>query len=398
MRVGAVYFDPSNHIVASDRTLVSIDNAWASISGGQARRVQSIHDLPSDVIWLTNLTYSNFFRAGLQRHPNFRNDGWLRTLFNQLVAELGVDASCTPADTTVSTISTIAQRTVSVAQTNYGVTPKSKRLNEDFATAMGIQRSAIPDMFYSHFDSVASHPSVSVIHSTNYGAGLPTVTARRNRLIHAREVMATPVPTDTGWELKKITAQERCDNWLESITTPFLVKCTVSNVKPMIAEVLSWGSGSRDVREWLTDIEWRVVRQHGEVSVSAILINQNPAVTLPQARLLPSEPLSELSLTYGLIAEQIWTAITNKLTYKGDVSRHTAAAAWLRAADRMIMFNYAQNLYGRGLNVMSYGVGNVVLRYPENGLRRCLDIATDIGLMPPANKMAEAAAIERARA
>lgn len=277
MRVGAVLFDASNVIVASDRTVVSLDSAWASIGGGQARRVQSIHDLPSDVIWLTNLTYNNFFRAGLHRHPNFRNEGWLRTLFNQLVAELGIDLNCVSPSTTVSTIAAIAQRTVTVAQSRYAVIPKNKRLNEDFAVAMGVPRSGLPDMFYSHFDAVADHPSVSVIHGTNYGSALPTVTVRRNRLRHARDVLETPVPTDSGWELERSVAPDRNDKWLESINTPFLVKCAVSNVKPMIAEVLSWGSGSREVREWLTDIEWRVVRQHGDVAVSAALICKNPA-------------------------------------------------------------------------------------------------------------------------
>lgn len=125
MRVGAILFDPSNNIVASDRTVVSLDSAWASISGGQARRVQSIHDLPSDVVWLTNLTYNNFYRAGLQKHPNFRYEGWLRTLFNQLVAELGIDLNNVSPDITVSTIATIAQRTVNVAQSRYAVSPKA---------------------------------------------------------------------------------------------------------------------------------------------------------------------------------------------------------------------------------------------------------------------------------
>lgn len=127
MRVGAILFDPNNNIVASDRTVVSLDSAWASIGGGQARRVQSIHDLPSDVLWLTNLTYNNFYRAGLQRHPNFRNEGWLRTLFNQLVAELGIDLNNVSPDITVSTIAAIAQRTVAVAKSRYEVHPKSKR-------------------------------------------------------------------------------------------------------------------------------------------------------------------------------------------------------------------------------------------------------------------------------
>lgn len=395
MRVGAILFDPNNNIVASDRTVVSLDNSWASIGGGQARRVRSIHDLPSDVLWLTNLTYNNFYRAGLQRHPNFRHEGWLRTLYSQLITELGIDINNASPDITVETIAAIVQRVINVAQSQYNVRPKNKRLNEDFAASIGAQRSSLPDIFYPFFDTVADHPSVSVIAATNYGAGLPTVTVRRNRLRHAREVLATHVPTDTGWELEKAVAPDRNDKWLESINTPFLAKCTVSNVKPMIAEVLSWGSGSRDVREWLTDIEWRVVRQYGDVAVSAALICKNPAAPLSQSKLLPEGPLDELSFTYGLVAEQIWTAMTNKQHYKGDVGRYTAAAAWLRAADRMLMFDYAQKLYGRGLNVMSYGVGNVVLRYPENGLRRTLDIATDIGLMPPASKLTEAAAMER---
>jgi len=259
MRVGAVLFDPNNNIVANDRTVVSLNSAWASIDGGTARRIHSIHDLPSDVLWLTNLTYNNFYRAGLQRHPNFRNEGWLRTLFNQLVSELGIDLNNVSPDITVSTIAAIAQRTVNVAQLRYGVYPKSKRLNEDFATTIHAKHSGLPDMFYNHFDAVADHPSVSVIHATNYGAGLPTVTVRRNRLRHARDVLATPVPADSGWELENSVAPDRNDKWLESINTPFLVKCTVSNVNPMMAEVLSWGSGSRNMREWLTDIEWRVV-------------------------------------------------------------------------------------------------------------------------------------------
>lgn len=395
MRVGAIFFDSNNNIVANDRTIISLDNAWTSISGNQARRIQSIHELPSDVLWLTNLTYSNFYRAGLHRHPNFRNESWLRTLFNQLISELGIDLNNVSPDVSVSTIAALAQRTISVAQEQYKVHPKRMRLNEDFAIAMNAPRSALPEVFYKHFEAVAAHPSVSVIHETNYSVGLPTVTVRRNRLIHAREILATPVPTDMGWELEPIANGN--DQWLENINTPFLVRCSVKNVKPMVAEILSWGSGSREMREWLTDIEWRVVRQYGDVVISSALICKNAAAPLPQSELLPNGALDELSFTYGLIAEQIWTAMTNKQYYKTDISRYTAAAAWLRSADRMLMFDYAKKLYDRGLDVMSYGVGNVVLRYPENGLRRTLNIATDIGLMPPSSKLSEAAAMEKKR-
>lgn len=391
MRVGAILFDSGDNIVGSDRTIVSLGTAWASIGGGQARRVQGIHDLPSDVIWLTNLTYTNFYKAGLHRHPNFRNAEWLRTQFYQLVAELGVDINNVPPHVTASAISTVAQRVVSVAAAQFGVQAQSNRkFNDDFAKVMGAPRSGLPNNIYSLFKPICEHPSVSVIQAVNYGTASPTVTLRRNRVTHARDVLATVVPPDAGWEMEASVAPDFNDKWLEDIKTPFLVKCTVSNVKPMIAEVLSWGAGAKSPREWLTDIEWRVVRLYGTVAVHQALICKRPAAPLEQAKLLPSAPCAELSITYGLIAENIWTAFTNAQPYKGDETRFTAAAAWLRSADRMQMFDYAQKLYGRGLNVMSYGVGNVVLRYPEGGLSRTLDIALDIGLIPPASKVAEA--------
>lgn len=389
MRVGAVLFDPSCNIVAKDRTVVSLDNAWASISGGQARKVQSIHDLPSDVLWLTNLNYNNFYRAGLHKHPSFRNEGWLRTLFNQLSSEVGVDNGRVSPDVTVSTISAIAARAIDVSVKRYGVIPKSKRLNEDFSLAMKVQRSALPDDIYKFFDSIADHPSVSVINGNSYGSTLPTVTVRRNRLRHANDILSTPVPPDSGWEYEKIVGPKNGDKWLENIDTSFLVKCTLTNINPMIAEILSWGSGSREIREWLTDLEWRVVRRFADVSVNAALICRSRSQVLPQHQLLPKENIDELSFTLGLVAEQVWTAMTIKQSYRGEALRYNAAAAWLRAADRMRMFDYAQKLYARGLNIMSYGVGNVVLRYPEGGLRKALDICLDTGLLPPTSKLLE---------
>lgn len=391
MRVGAIIFDPNNKIFATDRNIVSLGNAWASIKGGQARRIQTVHELPTDVIWITSLHDTDFYRAGLQRHPNFRNSGWLRSQLHQIAAELGVDMHNAPPDVTASTIAAVAHRTVDIARSRYGVDIKGNRLNDDFGVALGAPRSNLPDNHYPNFEQSAKHTTVTVIHTTNYNATANTVTVRRNRLRHAVEIMDTPVPPDTGWEHEKSLGKDRTDHWLESVTTPFMVQCSIKNIDPMIAEILSWGSGAKNVREWLTDIEWRVVREHGDITVKSALICREPATRLSQASLLPNEPLAELSFTYGLIAEQIWTSLTSLQPYKTGATRYTAAAAWLRAADRMIMFDYAQKLYARNLNVGSYGVGNIVLKYPEGGLRRTLDISTDLGLMPPTSKFMEAA-------
>ena len=48
------------------------------------------------------------------------------------------------------------------------------------------------------------------------------------------------------------------------------------------------------------------------------------------------------------------------------------------------MFDYAQRMQSRrGVTLLSYGMGNVVVRVPEGGMRNILDMAMDTGLMPP---------------
>ena len=164
-----------------------------------------------------------------------------------------------------------------------------------------------------------------------------------------------------------------------------MVRCRITNVKPIMAEALSWGSGSKSIREWLTDVEWRVVRQYADVELRAAMICEQGYESLGgYAEKLPQGAMDELSYSLGLVAEQVWTALMNKQPRAGRITGYTARAAWLRAIDRMQMFDYAQKMQSRrGVTLISYGMGNVVVRVPEGGTKNILDMAVDIGLMPP---------------
>jgi hypothetical protein len=166
---------------------------------------------------------------------------------------------------------------------------------------------------------------------------------------------------------------------------PFLVRCRITNIKPIMAEALSWGSGSKSIREWLTDVEWRIVRQYADVELRAAMVCEQGYESLDSyAAMLPKAGANELSYSLGLVAEQVWTALMNKQPRAGRITGYTARAAWLRAIDRMQMFDYAQKMQSRrGVTLISYGMGNVVVRVPEGGTKNILDMAVDIGLMPP---------------
>ncbi len=384
MRIGAIVFDPSSVIGGSDRSVVSLTGGWASIGGTPARRIQGIAELPNDVIWLTNLGYTAFLAAKLNMHANFRNEGWLRTAFEQIATEFGLGRNTGKAKETAEVLSLIAHRVVAYSCKELNIQVQSHaRLNDDYATAMGLDRCRIPEMHYSTFETIAGHPNVSVIQSVSFGRGTASsMTLRCNRLAYARRMLSNMVPPDTGWELVK---QKLTDADLERMEKPFLVRCRITNVKPIMAEALSWGGGSKLIREWLTDVEWRIVRQYADVELRAAMVCEQGYESLDSyAGMLPQGTVDELSYSLGLVAEQVWTALMNKQPCAGRINGYPARAAWLRAIDRMQMFDYAQRMQSRrGVTLISYGMGNVVVRVPEGGAKHILDMAVDVGLMPP---------------
>lgn len=391
MITGAVMFDPSRHIEAADGKLISLKDCWASVSGNAAFPIQSVHDLPSSVVWLTNLSYSDHYESGLYKNPNFKHSGWLRSTYYQIASELGIDPNHATPDISVPAMAGIAQRVITHSKNEFSVEVKSSKLVEDFATALSIPKSKISDRFYDCFEPVAEHPFVSTIKVQSYTSKMPGATVRRNRITHAKEVLNyAGLPDDKHWELVKKRSQPNFDKWIADLDKPFLVQCTVSDVKPKVAEILSWGSGAKNPRKWLTDTEYRAVQKYATVACSAVLVNQKPAQIPAITDLLPDENLAPLSFSMGLIAEQIWLALANKNVTYGKNRRFTAAAAWVRAADRMLMFEHAKKLHTEGIDVLGYGVGSIRVAYPKNGLKHVLEASTKHGLLPTAQDFMEA--------
>ncbi|QOI07871.1 hypothetical protein [Pseudomonas savastanoi] len=391
MKIGAIFFDSANSSLGSAGNSSALGNGWASIAGSSPVRVQSIHDLPTDTIWLTNLTYSSLCQTRLNEHPNFRSDAWLKTPIKQLVAELGVDCEHSPVDTACVVVSTLAHRVVDVSNVNYGVQPRSASLATDFAEAIKAPVTDIPDELAPVIDPIAGHPAVSIIRPSGGLESTASVLLRKNRLFHADRVLSTLVPAGGAWLKEKTSTLEGQHQWLEQVNTPFLVECSISNLDPITAEILSWGSGSSTPRNWLTNIEWNVVRQFSDIKIGRVYIYSEEGRVVDQHKLLPQGPHAPLSMTNCLIAEQLWCSLLLKRPAYAMKSNYTAAAAWLRSTDRMEMFEYAKLLYAAGLDVIRYGNGNVIVNYQNGGLARIMDVATDLGLMPPTSKFLEVA-------
>jgi hypothetical protein len=373
------------------RDIKNLDSLWACVAGDEGKRLKNLHDLRSDVIWFTNLDANIFKTLKLYNLPNLRSETWLRTKFTQIQQELGLDESYVTAKVVTESISLIVQNIVDYALKHFNVNPLSQTFNADFAKVFNAPVSNLPDAWHTYFSPLVQHSIVAVVNSYARSNTSSFLTVKPNRLRHARDVLSTHVPLDVGWEQSVKIPNSKTNNWLENIKTPFLIRFSFSNINPDVAELLSWGAGSQVPREWMTDIEWRVLKDFCDIEIKDILINKNPGVILKQYSMLPSGPYDELSYTCGLISELMWTSLTTKVTRKNNfTSKHyTAAAAWLRSADRMIMFKHAQRLNAEGCNVSMYGAGMVSLTYPEGSLSHYLLKSTQNGLMPPSAKFQE---------
>lgn len=397
MRCGVVLFDSATANSIGDKTFVSLDAGWASVAGGTSTRISSIHDLDSAVLWITNLTEEQFHRAKLRFHVNFRHDGYLRSTLKHIASELGVDQDHVSGDVSASVLSTIVQRVVTYSRQHYCVTSKGKSLTDDFAVALRVPRSKIAPDIYQLFEGSAQHTYVRTVQTNahlNHGTAL---TLRRNRVKHAKQILSLPVPPDANWEYigadRLPSNKHDIESMLEQSDTAFLVHCNARNVNPSVAEVFSVSSGAKTIREWLTDIEWQQAREWSDIEYLGLLRCSAPSAKAQQADVLPSDPYSVLSFTCGLVAEQIWTAMTMQSKTNVEDLRYTAAAAWFRAMDRAVMFSYAKDLHAKGLTVWGYGSGNVVVLYPEGGLRNALDVSTESDLLTPSSKLLEARAM-----
>lgn len=392
MRIGVVLFDSANSLAGGDQTFLSLDQGWASVSGQKAVRINSHADLAQDVLWITNLNEEQFFRAKLHTSTIYRSEGFLRSSLRHVYSELGMDPRFIAHDEVVEALSTVAQRVVTYCEDNLHVNIRSKNFVDDVAHAIGAPKSQVADEFRDIVESCAQFAYTRPVKANNYINNPLFLTLRRNRVMHARMLLSEPVPPDTGWEYipRQKLPVERTDieSMLEQLDKPFMVRCSLSNVNPMVSEVFSVVSGAQVVREWITDEEWRVARLWSDIDYRALLLCNEAPVEIAQRIALPASPLAPLSYTMGLVSELVWNAMSAKRGFK-DNAGYTAASAWLRARDRMAMFEYAEKLHAKGLRIWGYGGGNVVVVYPDGGLRHTLDVSTDMGLVPPASKLLE---------
>lgn len=359
----------------------SDQHAWYCTVDQPVSLVQSLQDLTPDTLWLTNLTHSELSKAGLEQAPHIRSNDFLQTSLSELSSELGLDALS--QEKRLPSLAHIVDRLLNHAQSHWKVAVQETKLTADVARTLQLPPCALPNNFYSSFRSTISHTARVSASPIKASAQTSSFIVRPNRLGYAQYILSHALPSDTQWEHEYKVRTDRSDNWLESVHTPFLIRCTLHPHHAHLQDFLFSNPLGQGRRHWLTDVEWRIIRQHGKVTVDAALICQQPAIPVEYKNQLVTTPYDALSISKGLFAEHLWVAHTLKQPYQLQEWRWSATAIWIRAIDRMKMFEYARLLKEQGIQAAHYGLGSLLITYPNQLRAHTAETVIKAGLLPP---------------
>lgn len=384
---GCVIFDdPSVH-----------RSGWASVEGARAQRIAGTEDLPSDVVWITNLPFELMGPSGFAHHARFRRDTYLRRHLRQILSDLG--ASEEPPNRQAEILSTVLMRVMALAGQWLGLRGGAP----DGSLAKGI-RNIAPDFPVSVLEpelvnalADASGAWVSVERPGIRDPDLRFVTFRLPPARHAIELLTAARDPVGEWRRLKPSElpdapQTKISEWIKELPGPVVASIVVQSFDPDFNRVINYGSGAIGPtrgKHWATDVELMWLDMFAEVKVTGGWVcdawRTAPIVSMLQPA---AHPACELSYSAGVLLECVWTGMT---LLPADVRASSqgfpanAFAPFLRAHDRGRCLAAASRLFGMGLDVVGYGVGKVGLLVDASvGPDELMAIAEETGLLPPA--------------
>jgi len=370
MRYGCVWFDKYG------------DEAWASVAGSEPGRIRGVHELPSDVLWITNLDWNKIKDKGLLGHPQFRQNNFFRATMHSIAADLGLDNDGDVLER-VRCISEIMHNVCTICEETYGITSFENNIGHT------IRQHLLAD------GDLRSYGSAQVDHAlTGAFQGnqkCMTQTSKEDRLKnyiftyprveYAQHMLGFGVP-DGAW--KKIPLPEDPityvkENWFMK---PMLCKIVIKKMHDQIPSiVMPFGfdfGKSATQRAWACSPEVVHLLEYADLNIMTIF--QATGYRSLELKIPALDGmLDRITYSHGIVHEATWKALATKGTPRG---------AWYTAWDRINMSKTAIAIAEAGFNVTWYGSGSVGVAIHTSQYKDFLKLAIgELGLVPPLNYM-----------
>jgi hypothetical protein len=376
---------------------------WASISGDQAVRIDSTASLSTDVVWLCNLKYEEFYRiSDLSANPWMRYDGYLPIKINDMLSEWGNDPEQTERDEMAMFVSELWSRIMQI--TMRLIKKNSPHLDdEEVFTGRSLQddlRALLPPAEYPKDEAGGIlRLGIGYVNFTKIVGrppkGAKIVVLKKPRLDHAINMLTTPIPVGPfdlhqGRDLPSL-------NDLVNSKKPVLANIVIrrfadTHVHEIYAFGSQMGSGKRIPRTWVPQPELAVLSAVSTVEVQNAFIGKSysdmASGILDFIRSFLESGDSSISWSCGIIAEALWRASSLGLEKRDSmVPTHEQPqtswrGAWVNTADKVATFLMAMKMTRAGYFVGSYGYGTLYCWVPPERKNDIVMDAWKNGLLP----------------
>ncbi|EPX83492.1 hypothetical protein [Salipiger mucosus] len=380
-------------------------DGFASVAGQPAKRISSIYELPTDVIWWTNITFDAFYKkSDAWRSPWLRHDKYLVVSPKDVLKEWGMN----PTDADVTTAAPIISEFFSrVMQMSFrlirDVDPRSRM--EDVFVGRFLRedlRCVLPEAEYPKSEAATVIKSGNAWQEFTQTGVSPVrggrwVMLRRPRVSYAQEMFHTPIPRGPfefyGRSEIRSVAKDKM-KWVLDNNNPCIAEVTVNRIDGDIAPIYGFGNAmekeKRIARSWVAHPELVVMDHFTEIDVKSLYMGSEydligPNLPEPVKDFLSSK-YTEISWSAGVVAETLWRACAlgeEKSKVQGQERAHTSwQGVWIKGADKANMFLTAMQLAEKGYSVVSYGLGWVRAAVLEEDIPDLIRHGLSLGLLP----------------
>lgn len=367
---------------------------------GEPFEFNSVSDLPSQTLWVTNASLDELVDYGLHRNPKIAHNGYFRTRLAQVVNELGlIDLGL---EEQAAFLAEILGSSSELARTQLGLSQHPVR-----GLAQGVGQL---------YGSVEPPVGSSIREVATQACQRYTSCERQQRYERAEifsfwfprhgwanKLLQTPMPSnDNLTVLPSHTLPEMGQDagvlveWARQNNIPLFARVRIIGLDETAGRLMNYGAGAhtiagrgadggnysaRNLREWCSLPELEVLAQSGEIEVLQVASASGwfgSGLHVDQDRLAP------VSYAYGIVAENLWVGITRKADFTGSVST-SLSTAWIQAVDRMECLRIAERMVNLGMEVINYGNGRVTVACPPSVRALIPQVAAEEGLMYPAS-------------
>lgn len=361
---------------------------WASVGGEPAFAFASPKDLPSNVVWWTNLTKAQTWSLGKWSH--IKHGGFLGPEWLTLMSEWGFPSSLEEFQQSCAFWSEVLARMAEwLSRWNAQLNNPANNSTLPPASASSQWHWGDGDLSDALADRLAwvepkdqHHPALRAAyleqveqewphHALNGKRKLALSLPRRP---HARQLLATRFPVGQFTEVPSGELPQDQDKrweWMLGQHLPLLVRFDDITFKQGHEDLaaLWWGRRGRKFSGAIMEPVWMPAEEALQMSE---FIDAYPQVFLraPGWRRLDDvpfwpnmdeDPILDNSLLGGLLGEALWRAASTpaRTLTKRVKSGVSPRMIWWRSADRRACFLAAKKVHESGFLVMSYGQGVV---------------------------------------